>query len=389
MTPTSHTTTDVEALIGEFELKPGLIYLNHAMAGPWPRRTRQAIQDFSDEAVELGASRVADWGSFEVSLRMRYRRLLNADSVSDIALLKNTSEAISMVAFGLPWQRGDNVVLPAQEFPSNHIAWSALGEAGVELRRVDWGPGEDAEAKLMEACDENTRLLSVSAVQFSSGFRMDLERLGAFAHGNDILFCVDAIQQLGALPFDLKRCHADFVMAGAHKWQCAPEGLAVFWSSPAVRDSLAPTQLGWRSRADMLYFEPGDEWQLEKSARRFESGTISQLNIRATDASLSLLEDIGMDQVSALLADRVEQLIQGLQSMPAVTILSDTSDDRRSGIVTFRIDGDNDALYSHLKDNGVFCAKRLGGIRLAPHFHTSIQDLHSALGLIDAFLSSH
>lgn len=371
----------------EFELDPDLIYLNHAMASPWPRRTVRAIEAFSRESMTLGASRVADWGPYEISLRMRYRRLLNADSVADIALLKNTSEAISMVAFGLPWQSGDNIVLPAQEFPSNHVAWSALGEAGVELRRIDWGPDDDAEQALMAACDENTRLLSVSSVQFSAGFRMNLERLGEFCRGNDILFCIDAIQHLGALPFDLSRYHADFVMAGAHKWQLAPEGMAVFWSNPAVRETLAPVQLGWRSRQDMLHFEPGDQWTLETSARRFESGTTSQLNIRATEASLSLLEDVGIEAVSSRIADRVEHLRHSLEATPGVSILSDLSPQRRSGILTFRIAGDNEALYRHLQEQRVFCARRLGGIRFAPHFYTPMAQLDQAVRLVEAFSS--
>ncbi|MDH5480218.1 MAG: aminotransferase class V-fold PLP-dependent enzyme, partial [Nitrosomonas sp.] len=193
----------LEQLIGkEFQLSNDVIYLNHAAVAPWPTRTMQAVEDFARENATLGSKNYLQWLEHETELRTMLATLINAPSSYDIALLKSTSEALSVVAHGLEWQHGDNVVISDQEFPSNRIIWESLSRYGVNVIQVDLNTDTTPEQALINACDNKTRLLALSSVQFASGLRMDLSTLGQHCKQNKILFCLDAIQSIGAVEFD-------------------------------------------------------------------------------------------------------------------------------------------------------------------------------------------
>jgi selenocysteine lyase/cysteine desulfurase len=353
----------------EFDQAPGLRYLNHAAIAPWPRRASEAVARFARENVNLGASDYPAWLATERRLRERLARMLNAPSRGDIALVKNTSEALSLVAFGLDWQPGDQVVISDEEFPSNRVVWEALTDRGVEVVQASLA-GADPEASLLAACNRRTRLLAVSAVQFGSGLRLELTRLGQGCRARKVLFCVDAIQQIGALPFDVQRYECDFAMADGHKWMLGPEGLGVFYCRAALRPQLRLNAYGWHMLDNLGDFERR-QWQPARSARRFECGSPNMLGACALEASLSLLEDVGMALVAEQLELRVEQLHQGLLAIPGVQVHSPADPSRRAGIVNFSIDGqanvDSDRA---LNNNGVMCALRGPGVRFSPHFYT-------------------
>src|SRR5512139_453440 len=193
-----------KAFTSEFALNDGLIHLNHAGVSPWPRRTAEAVKAFAEENVNCGSLQYDRWLRVEHELREQLRLLLNAPSAADIALVKNTSEALSFVAGGIDWHWGDNIVTTDEEFPSNRIVWEALADRGVELREAAVANLADPEASLFSRVDGRTRLIAVSSVQFGSGLRMDLKRLGDFCRDRMILFCVDAIQSIGAVRFDVQ-----------------------------------------------------------------------------------------------------------------------------------------------------------------------------------------
>ncbi|MEN8218437.1 MAG: aminotransferase class V-fold PLP-dependent enzyme [Pseudomonadota bacterium] len=209
----NQSVVHVMSLDQEFSINDDIIYLNHAAVSPWPTRTAAAVQRFAIENMAQGAKNYPRWENKAHFLREQLRDLLNAPAASDIALLKNTSEALSVVAYGLTWQNCDNIIVTDQEFPYNRIVWESLQNQGVTVRQADISKTSDPEASLFASVDEHTRLIAISAVQYASGFRMDLAKIGAFCQDNNILFCVDAIQSLGALQFDVQTIHADFVMA--------------------------------------------------------------------------------------------------------------------------------------------------------------------------------
>ncbi len=375
-------------LAREFPLNEGLIYLNHAAVGVWPRRTTEAIQQFAEENMRQGAQEYPRWMQREQSLRRRLAGLVGAQSPDDIALVKNTSEGLSLIASGLDWQAGDNIVSVCQEFPSNRIVWQALKVQGVELRLVDFEACIDPETAMTELCDAHTRLISVSSVQYASGLRMDINRLGTFCRAHDILFCVDAIQSLGALAIDIAACGADFVVADGHKWMLGPEGVAVFYSRPEARDRLCLHQFGWHMVERAGDFD-AEDWTPSASARRFEPGSPNMLGIHALDVSLSLFEEVGMAHVEAETLRRSNRLVALIQADERLDLLSKPDEERMSGIVSFqRRDMDavgHASLYRHLMKAGVICALRGGGLRFSPHFYTPMQHLAEAVAMVSEY----
>src|SRR5690606_20940432 len=208
-------------------------------------------------------------------------------------------EGLSMAAYGLDWPPGDAVIISDHGFPSNRIVWESRARRfGVEVRDVDLDAAPPPEDALIDALDARARLLAVSSVQFGSGLRMDLVRLAQACRSNGTLLCVDAIQSLGAMRLDAASLEADFVIADGHKWMLGPEGLGVFYSRPEARDRLQLSQYGWRMVEGAGDFDRG-EWQVAGSARRFECGSPNMLGIFALEASLSLLEEVGLAAVEA------------------------------------------------------------------------------------------
>jgi cysteine desulfurase / selenocysteine lyase len=367
--------------LDEFVQAPGLRYLNHAAVAPWPNRAATAVSRFAQENVLLGARDYSDWMALEQRLRERLMRLLNAPSTDDVALVKNTSEALSFVAFGLSWQSGDQIVISDEEFPSNRIVWEALASQGVEVIQASL-KGDDPEGALLAACGPRTRLMSVSAVQFASGLRLDLQRLGAGCKQQNVLFCIDAIQQLGALPFDVQSYQCDFAMADGHKWLLGPEGLGVLYVRSELREQLKLHEFGWHMLEHMGDYNR-TEWEPAKSARRFECGSPNMLGAMALEASLSLLEEVGMEQVAALIAERVKWLQDGLSAIPGVQLHSPLNPARRGGILSFSIDGiDNQAVYEALKAQQVICIPRGPGVRFSPHFYTEKRVIDETVAIV-------
>jgi selenocysteine lyase/cysteine desulfurase len=370
----------------QFPQKEGLIYLNHAGVAPWPRQTADAVKCFADENATIGAWRYPHWVTIEKQLRALACRLINTPSIDDIALIKNTSEGLSIIAHGLDWQSGDNIVTSDQEFPSNHIPWQTLAKLGVELRKANLTAGATPEDSLITLVDKRTRLLTISSVQYASGLKMNLEQLGQFCKEKKILFCIDAIQSLGALSFNCQTINADFVIADGHKWMLGPEGMGIFYCQPEARERLQLHQFGWHMVEAMGDYERKD-WSIARSARRFECGSLNMIGIFALRESLSLLLDkIGIANVEKSVLANATYLIDQIQAEPELQLLSPSLQERRSGIITFKRHGiQPSALHQYLMDRGVICAQRGGGIRFSPHFYTSIEGLNQALRLVLKF----
>ena len=369
---------DLEA---EFPQDPETCYLNHAAVAPWPARSADAARRFAEQCVQVGARYYPQWLQQEKTLRQQLAQLIHAADPFDVALLKNTSEGLSFIAAGLDWREGDNIVISNQEFPSNRIPWEALSRFGVTVTEVDLDVA-DPEQALIDALSPRTRLLSISSIQYGTGLRLDLPRLGAACQRKDVLFCVDAIQSLGAVQFDVDECQADFVVADGHKWMLGPEGLALFWVRPSLRDQLTLTEYGWHMVAEAGNYDRHD-WQPAADARRFECGSPNLLCAHVLSASLSLLLETGMAQVESELLGRTAWLHDALSGLPGVEVISAPDSARRGGIVTFRPTGESSqALYRRLMDAGIVCAARGGGVRFSPHFYTPFEVMEKAVAAL-------
>lgn len=371
----------------EFNLDEDVIYLNHAAVAPWPVRAEKAVNAFCRENVTIGSKKYANWLKVEARLKQQLAELVNASTVNEIALVKNTSEALSFVAYGLDWAKGDNIVTSDEEFPSNMIPWESLEDQGVHVIKTHLKDAEDPTAELIKNIDSHTKLLTISSVQYASGLRVDLERLGEACQQKGVLFCIDAIQSIGAFPVDVQKYQADFVMADGHKWMLGPEGLGVFYCRQSAINKLNLTQHGWHMVEDMGNYD-APEWTTAKSARRFECGSPNMLSIHALSASISLLLDVGMDTVAKNVIERGQYVIDKVQQNPSLTLL--TNPDRAgNNIIVFKPSNDKtNELFDYLTTHHVVCAKRGGGIRFSPHFYTPYKIIDRAFSQIEAFFHS-
>ena len=372
-----------------FGLDPEVIYLNHAAVAPWPLCTTEAVVRFAQENAFTGAEHYPAWLKIEQTLRRQLQALINAPTASDIALLKNTSEALSVVAYGLSWRPGDNVVISDQEFPSNRVVWESLEDQGVEVKQVPINISDalpSPEDALIAAMDENTRLLSISSIQYASGIALDLEKLGLHCRHHDILFCVDAIQSVGAVPIDVQKIHADFLMADGHKWMLGPEGLALFYCRAQVRDQLKLHQYGWH-----MLEQAGDydqtEWHVAKTARRFECGSPNMMAIHALSASIQLILDTGKETVAQKVCENSRYLMDALSQYEEIELITPTNEGRFGGIVTFKsTQRAAQDLFKMYQEQRIICAQRGGGIRFSPHYYTDKNMLDKALEAVEASL---
>jgi len=370
-----------------FQLDKNIIHLNHAAVAPWPIVTRDAVIAFADENASIGSQNYALWMQTEQQLKQRLAKLINAASSNEIAILKNTSEGLSLIAQGLSFNKGDNIVIPAEEFPSNKVVWQALQTQGVELRHVSVQDVSNPEQDLINAMDKHTRLVSCSSVQFARGLRLNLNFIGQACKQNNALFCVDAIQSLGAMAFDAQACAADFVVADGHKWLCGPEGTALFYCRKEIQAQLKLQQYGWHMLKNAFDFSHSHtEIEIADGAQRFESGSPNMMGITALNASLGLLLDVGIENIQAAVLNNTRYLLDKLHALGNIKILTPREPERFAGIVTFQKSTvDNQALYQHLQDNNVICAYRGDGIRFSAHFYTTTQDIDKALVLVNNF----
>ena len=368
MDPTPTGPPGADEIAAEFPSLERWTYVNHAAASPWPSRTRRAVERFAAWNHQDGPANFRDWVANEQALRERVARLLGATpDGSDIALVPNTTEGVNIVARGLDWRPGDNLVTATEEFPTNRMAWEALEARGVALRPVNLRTSTDPEADLLAAMDGRTRILAVSSVRWTDGFRLDLGRLGTACRTSGVLFFVDAIQQFGALRIDVEAEQIDCLAAGGHKWQMAPEGLGVFYCSEAWRERLEPLKQGWRMLERPFSFDE-EERPVHAGGARFEPGTPNTLGQFALNASLSLQEDWGQDWIERRILANTRRLLEGLRILPGFETVTDSRPDRWSGIVSVRPRHTSSrAVVAALAERRVVAIPRGEWVRLSPH----------------------
>jgi len=366
-----------DQITNQFPQSQEICYLNHAAVSPWPKCAAEALNRFAHENVTLGAQHYPKWLKVEKNLRKQLCSLINAESSREIGLAKNTSEALSIIAYGLDWQDGDEVIISNQEFPSNRIVWESLARFGVKLIAADIHNTDPVEA-LRLVMTPRTRMVSISSVQYANGLTIDLVALGKLCRKNNILLCVDAIQSLGAIPFDQQQIQADFIVADGHKWLMAAEGLALMYVKARHIETLKLHQFGWHMVADRGNYD-APTWEPAKDATRFECGSPNMLGIHVLNASLEFILSVGVSNIHRQLIARCQYLIGQLKAIPGM-LFNSNIETLQSGIVNFKIQGyDSARLHQQLMQSGVICAYRGGGIRFSPHFYTSEQTLHKAV----------
>jgi selenocysteine lyase/cysteine desulfurase len=258
-----------------------------------------------------------------------------------------------------------------------------LAPRGVELRLVRERAGRIPIEEVETAIDHRTRVLALSFVEFASGFRHDLARLGAFCRRRGVTFVVDAIQGLGVFPVDVAACHIDALAADGHKWLMGPEGCAIFHCSPALRDRLAVANVGWWSvvnASDYLSYD----LTLRDDARRFECGTLNTAGVFGLAAALELLLEVGVERIEARVLALTDGLCEGLQAAGG-DILSSRAPGEASGIVSFTPPGlPPTEFVARAEAAGIIVACRSGRVRVSPHCYNDESDVTALLDLLPA-----
>jgi selenocysteine lyase/cysteine desulfurase len=364
---------DWVALRDEFPVTKRWAFFDHAAVAPLSAGAARAMAAYADDLAQNGGVAVARWVARAEEVRKLAGRLLNADPL-DVAFVPNTTVGIGLVAEGFPWQPGDNVVLPAEEYPSNQYPWMNLAHRGVEARRVPSRGNCVAIDDLRAAMDDRTRVLAISSVEFASGYRNDLDALGALCRERNVSLFVDAIQSLGVLPLDVRRTPVDFLSADGHKWMLGPEGAGVFWVRRELVERLHPVGVGWKSVTEALDFARID-FTLKPHAGRWEGGTPNAAGIAGLGASLELLLNIGIDAV----AERVLHLTDHFCERAAragLRVFSSRAPTERSGIVSLELPGvDLKALVARCREAGLVVNRRAGRLRVSPHCYNTVEEL--------------
>jgi selenocysteine lyase/cysteine desulfurase len=332
-----------------------------------------------DDVQRNGAEHWQRWVQVYGAVRHSLARLLNAEP-DEIALIKNTSAGVSAFANGLEWAPGDEVVSIEGEFPANFYAWKALEKRGVVLRLVQPEEGRVSLESISKELSARTRVVAVSFVQYVSGFRLDLEKLGQVCATHGCLLFVDAIQGLGAFPLDVKTANIAGLAADGHKWMLGPEGSGLLYVNRQVIEKVTPTEIGWTTVRHWSDFSSRDlTWR--DGARRFECGTLNTVGIHGLGAAVDLLLEVGIPTIAERVLDLTERLRSGLVAQ-GHSVFGPHARHEASGIVSFvPRQGTADRLLEWLLAHRVQAAARGGMVRVAPHFYNTEEEIDRVLEL--------
>lgn len=373
----------LDEIRARFPITKRFNFQDHACVAPLSQPAADAIAAYAHDMATVGFND-AQW--YRVCERVRHSaaRLLQA-TPEEVTFVKNTSEGINYVANGMQWATGDNVVSTSMEFPANVYPWLQLEQRGVTLKRVRDEDGRVPFDRIAEAIDRRTRLVAISAVQWSNGFRVDLTRLGELCQEKGVLLLVDAIQGLGVHPFDVKAMNIDFLAADGHKWLCGPEGLGLFYCRRELLGHLRPTEIGYLCMKQD--FNAGGELRIElrDDARRFDNGAYNVAGIVGLGASIDLLLEIGPDQVQRSVKQLTDRLVEGV-CRKGWQVASPRTASEWSGIVSFSSDKhDLAALRTHLRDEfKIVLSLRGGRLRASPHFYNTPAEIDQLVEALPA-----
>lgn len=372
-----------EILRREMQVVENWAYFDHAAVAPLTNVAREALVQWADDIAANGDVHWGRWRQKIEQVRRRAAEMIGARQ-QEVALIRNTTEGINLVAEGFPWKSGDNVVTLAGEFPSNLYPWRLLTERGVEVRTVPTDHERVSADAIASHCDSQTRIVALSWVGYATGWRNELAELAETVHRSGALLFVDAIQGLGVLPIDVEESQIDFLAADGHKWLLGPEGAGVFYMRHEHIDRLRPLGVGWNSVQQTGDFS-NTEMRWKQSAARYEGGSYNMAGLLALGANLELFARLGQQQIFETLMARTTDLCEQLRSVGA-EVSSDRSENRRSGIVAFRLPGcDPQQVRSHCLEEGVVVNCRGGALRASPHAYTNHDDIGRLLKALNSF----
>jgi selenocysteine lyase/cysteine desulfurase len=358
-------------------------YFNHAAVGVLPCPTEIALHEFVAAHAQAGVLGVFPYERNMPQYRARIAGFIGAQP-GEIAILRNTGDGANVLSAGYPWEAGDELILPDDEFPANVQPWLPLRNRGVNIRFIEMRKSRMTPDVLRAHITPRTKIVTVSWVSFHDGYRHDLAGLAEIAHGSGALFCVDAIQGLGAFPLDVRACGVDALYAGGAKWLLALQGVSFLYLRADLLDRIGIASPGWRSTADMWDFlEYGQPYV--DDVTRFEGGTPNFIGALSLAESIAVIEEAGTPRIAAHVLELTDRLVERLRQAGA-EIAGVRSATESSGIVTFVFsDIDPVALGRHLQKEGFVTTYRPKGIRVAPHGYNTAEEIDAFADAIAAY----
>jgi selenocysteine lyase/cysteine desulfurase len=356
--------------------------MNHAAISPLSMRVVNTAESLYQEFSHYGSDYYPRWAKRIEEVRRLFAALVHADA-EEIAFVGNTSEGLSAVAAGLDWKEGDGVLIAKPDFPTNIYPWMNLERKGVRVYHFERDVGRFSIEEVDKALRPRTRLLSVSSVDFATGFLCDLEALGEFCRRKGLLFCVDAIQSLGLIPMDVKKYGIHFLASGGHKWLLSSMGCGGLFVSREVDNLVHPVQVGWKSVVqEEEFFQI--QFDLKPDALRFEPGTMNVAGIYALGAAIELLMEVDIEKACDQVMALNDLLYEGLKERK-VQIVTPMGANERSGILSFIPSTDSKSLYDFLTKEMIRVSVRNQMIRLSPHFYNNKEDINRFFQALDRY----
>lgn len=367
----------------EFPITEQCAFLSHAAVSPLSRRVTAAVQAYLAMAQTEPATRLFPKVIKLVNeARERIANLINARSSDEIAIMPNTGTGINTAAVSLPLQPGDNVLVLDGDYPANIYPWLNLAQRGVLTKFVPPRDGGLDLNLLEQRIDRRTRVIALSTVMFATGFRNDIATVGRLCRERGISFVVDGIQSLGVFPMDVQAYQIDFLAAGAHKWLMGMSGCGFLYCRREILDDLVPgAYVGAASVVDFINFLDYN-FTFPQSADRFHVGSQNFAGIAALKAAIELLQEVGIERVNRHVAGLIDALINDLRER-GYTLAASTAPEHRSSIVVAQ-HPEAAAACKRLDEAGIIVTPRGNGVRVAPHFYNTLEEVMRVGEVLDA-----
>jgi len=353
-------------------LKNGIIYFNHASTGPITTKVIKRIEEFLKERSEV---KIDDYYAFKDvadETKEMIGEMINC-SGERIAFLDNTTNGIIWLAQGVHWKPGDRIILNDVEFPANVYPFLQLKEKGVEIDFLKSTNGIVTADEIINAIHPQTKLISISFIQFLSGYRIDLERIGKVCREKGIIFSVDSIQGLGAVRLDVEKFNIDFLANGTQKWLLGLQGLAFIYVRKELQDKMKSAPIGWLAVKDAWNLLDFD-LTTKETAERFQPGTLNNLGIYVFNSSMKLFKEFRFDEIEKQVLSNSKYFIDELAKFGYKSPLHTLLEKHLSGIVSLKSENARN-IFEILSQKKIVCSLREGYIRFAPHFYNTKQEI--------------
>jgi len=353
-------------------IKRGKIYFNHAATGPFSKNVLSIVNEYLLQRSETDIDNFPELVKVAGETKNYLCRMLNCKA-DRIAFVDNTSNGLNILAQGIKWKKGDSIILNNLEFPSNVYPFLNLEKEGIKVEFVKSKNGIVSADDIINSIKPSTRLISISFVQFLTGYKADLEKIGNVCREKGIIFSVDAIQGLGAFTLDIEKNKIDFISCGTAKWLLGMQGLALIYISEKLQHALQPKYVGWLSvenASDHLDYN----LKLKKTADALQGGTVNALGVFGLLPSLKLFSDFGYKNVGERIIDNSTHFMKKLVDVGIHPILENCEEENLSGIVSFKHENST-MIFKELEKKKIYCSVREGMVRLSPHFYNTKEEI--------------